>query len=78
MRVAFDVGDERVMRVVDRRELLELGEAQARLRAVEACAPRLVAEALEDREHGANIAAPERSHEELRAVPGFDQAGMHE
>ena len=38
------------------RELLELGRAEARLRPVEACASRPLAEALEDRQDGAHVA----------------------
>jgi hypothetical protein len=47
-RVALDVCDERVIGLVDRGELAEIGSAQTRLWPVEACATRLFAQAFEE------------------------------
>ncbi len=77
-RVAVDVRDERVVRPVDRRELLELGVGEAGLRAVEARPAGCVPEALEDGADGPGVAVLERAHEERGAVAEGEDAGVHE
>ena len=65
-RIALDVGDERMPRAVDRGELTEIRAAEARLRPVESGAARLLAEALEHRQHRADVAVAQRPHEQRR------------
>ena len=66
-RVALEVADERVTRRVDGGEVRELGVPQARLRAVEACPSRALAEPLEDVEHGLHVAVAQGADQRAAA-----------
>ena len=77
-RVAVDVGDDRVAAAVLRGELLELGAAQARLRAEEPRAPGGLAEPLEERGDGGRVAVLERGDAQSRPEePGLDDVRVH-
>ena len=76
-RIALDIGDECVASVVDGRELAQVGAREARLRAVEPRTPGRVAELLEDGQHRPNVPVRKRSHEDRRAVSGFERSRVH-
>src|SRR5690348_9864693 len=75
-QVVLEVGDERVVPCVDRGEPAQLVGAEARLRAVEAASPRLLAEPLEDGQHRANVPTTQRPHEEGACV-ALEHARVH-
>jgi hypothetical protein len=76
VRVTLDVGDERVV-AKSMVASCRGRPGQARLRAVEAGAAGLLAQALEDRHHRSHVPVTEGPHEEFGAVFWLDHAGMH-
>ena len=75
--VPDDVCDERVVRAVDARQLLQVGGRQARLGGVEAPAAGLGAEPVEHRPDRLNVAVRERADDDRQAVGEVEGAGLH-